>query len=109
MDLVQRFFVVGTYRQRKALGETQFADAIGMARAIREHPKLGPCMLQKLLIYSLGRGLEPEEQCMVDDVTEASANGGYRSSAIIDAIVTSPLFTKRGAVQPEAAAEEAGQ
>ena len=83
------------------------ADLVGMARALRNHPKLGPSMLHKILIYAMGRGLEAEEQCMVDNITEASNTAEYRPAAIVDAIVSSPLFTVRGAAPPEPAGEEA--
>lgn len=110
----ERFDATGAWRLQDAgepiepggvlLGEVPFDDAAGLARAIRNHPDLGPCVLHKLVTYALGRGLAEEEQCLVDAVAIDAAREGYRPEAIIEAIVQSPLFTLRGAVQP--AAEE---
>ena len=70
-----------------------------MADAIRNHPNLGPCVTNKLLIYALGRGLEDNEICFADDVAQMAAESGYETQALIESIVTSPLFLNRGGNQ----------
>lgn len=92
------------------LGDTPFEDGVSMARAIRNHPNLGPCVLDKLVTYALGRSIESEEHCMVEDIDARAAQSDYTARAVIEAIVQSPLFTVRGGTQTEVDAEmEGGQ
>jgi hypothetical protein len=115
---LERFDAVGAYRTEDVgeviepagllMGETEFADAIGLARAVRSHPNLGPCMLNKVLIYALGRGFDDREQCMLDDLDTQAAAGNYQPNAIVDAIVTSPLFLIRGS-HPNEQVDEGSQ
>lgn len=88
------------------LGTTPFEDGVSMARAIRQHPNLGPCMLEKLVTFSLGRTLAPEEACLIDDIDAAAATAGYRPGAIVESIVQSPMFLNRSGVHRDA---EGGQ
>jgi len=88
------------------LGEIPFDNAVGMARAIREHPKLGPCMSHKVMIYALGRGFAPEEECLVEAIVEQAAEGDYTPAGLVEAIVSSPFFLFRGIEQ---AGAEGGQ
>lgn len=93
------------------LGERTFEDAVGMADAIRNHPNLGPCVTNKILTYALGRGLEDDEFCYADDVAQMAANSNFEVQALIESIVTSPLFLNRGDTQTtdSANAEEASE
>ncbi len=50
---------------------------------------------EQLLTYGLGRGLEPYDNCAVDDILAAAEDRQYRLSAFIQAIVTSEPFIKR--------------
>ena len=77
-------------------GQIPFADGPGLGRALREHPDLGPCMTDKLLTYALGRGLEDSERSFVQSVVDQANGEGFQPSALVDSIVTSPLFTVRG-------------
>ena len=52
-------------------------------------------LTEKMLIYALGRGLEPYDRCTVKDICSAVEKNGYRLSAMIDAIVQSDAFRKR--------------
>ncbi|MGK0360493.1 MAG: hypothetical protein ACI9U2_002806 [Bradymonadia bacterium] len=104
---LEQFDATGAYRLMDAgevidpagllLGNTPFVDGVSMARAIRQHPNLGPCMLEKIITYSLGRTLAAEEACLVDDIDAAAATAGYRPGAIVESIVQSPLFLNRSA------------
>ena len=53
------------------------------------------CLAEKLLTYSLGRGLEYYDKCAVDDVVKRTSAGGDRFSALVLAIVQSDPFQKR--------------
>lgn len=60
-------------------------------------------LAEKMLIYALGRGLEIEDKCVVDDICAATAAAGDRFSALVLAIVQSVPFQYRngpGATNP---------
>jgi hypothetical protein len=54
------------------------------------------CLTEKLLTYALGRGLEYEDQCAVDEIVKKARLADYRFSAIVLEIVRSDLFLKKG-------------
>jgi hypothetical protein len=47
---------------------------------------------EKMLIYALGRGLEPTDRQYVDGIAEHTEQNGYRFTALITGIVESPPF-----------------
>ena len=117
---LEQFDAVGAFRTHdgneeiEPAGELEggipFENAVQMADAIRSHPNLAPCVTDKLLIYALGRGLNEEEFCHVDQVVNSAALDDHSTSALVDAIVRSPLFLNRGGVsdahdEPEDASE----
>ncbi|HVX14660.1 MAG TPA: DUF1592 domain-containing protein [Pirellulales bacterium] len=53
------------------------------------------CLAAKMLTYALGRGLEPYDQCAVDDIAVGLAKHDYKFSALIHGIVASDPFQKR--------------
>lgn len=58
------------------------------------------CLTEKLLTYSLGRGLEYYDKCAIDEITRAAAKKKYRFSAIVLGIVESdPFLLRRGEVE----------
>ena len=103
---LEQFDAVGAFRTHdgdeliEPAGELEggipFADAVDMTDAIRAHPNLAPCVTDKLLVYALGRGLDEEEFCHVDPVVNSAALDDHSTTALIDAIVRSPLFLNRG-------------
>lgn len=54
---------------------------------------------EKLLTYALGRGLEPYDNCAVDEIMAYAESNDYRLSSFIEAIVTSDPFSKRRSLQ----------
>ncbi len=52
-------------------------------------------MTENLLIYALGRGLQPNDECVVRDARKAAAEGGYRFSTLVLTIVKSQPFRMR--------------
>ncbi len=50
---------------------------------------------RRLMIYALGRGLESNDQCVVDRMVQAAAKSDYRFSALVLELVTSIPFTHR--------------
>jgi len=53
------------------------------------------CLVEKLLTYGLGRGLEYYDACGVERIVAACAAGGDRFSVIVAEIVKSPAFRQR--------------
>jgi hypothetical protein len=59
------------------------------------------CTAEKMLIYALGRGLEPCDMHLIDElVTKLDAAGG-RPSVLIRGILESPAFQRRRRVGPQ--------
>jgi len=52
-------------------------------------------LIEKMLVYSLGRGLEYYDRCTVEESLTQLKNNGYRFSALVEAIVTSDAFLRR--------------
>lgn len=53
------------------------------------------CIAEKLLIYSLGRGLEYYDECTLDKIVADLRDSDYRFSALVIAICESDPFRKR--------------
>ncbi len=53
------------------------------------------CLAQKMLTYGLGRGLEPYDAPVIDDIVANVARHEYRFSALVYEIVKSLPFQKR--------------
>jgi hypothetical protein len=55
------------------------------------------CLVEKMMTYALGRGLENYDRPMVKEIAAAVAKDGYRFSTLVDQIVSSDAFQKRRA------------
>jgi hypothetical protein len=63
------------------------------------------CLVQKLLVFALGRGLENYDRPAIDQITKNVAVGGYRFSKIIEEIVNSAPFQMRATPETTKTAE----
>ena len=52
-------------------------------------------LVEKLLTYAIGRGIEPTDHCNIDQMAKKVAGSEYRFSAIVASIVQSPPFRER--------------
>jgi hypothetical protein len=52
-------------------------------------------LVEKMLIYALGRGLESGDQCAVEEITKAVEKDGFKFSSLVIHIVKSEPFQKR--------------
>jgi len=60
-------------------------------------PEFARCVTEKLLIYSLGRGLERYDRRTMDEISRKLAASGYRFQSLIHEIVYSlPFQSRRG-------------
>jgi len=110
---LENFDAVGAWRAAGASGATlDTADVMadgrriegvaGLRAALTERPEIFVrTFVEKLLVYALGRGLEPEDMPAVRAVVRDARAGGYRFSAIAAGIARSVPFRMRGAARPE--------
>ena len=61
------------------------------------------CLVEKMLIYALGRGLEYYDRCAVDEIMKTMAASDYKFSSLVMGIVNSDAFQNRGIQSPAAA------
>jgi hypothetical protein len=62
-----------------------------------ELPDFARCIIEKMLTYSLGRGLERYDRKTIDDIGRKLSASGYKFQTLIDGIVTSlPFQSRRG-------------
>src|SRR5215475_2610534 len=72
------------------------AGLIAYIRAHREKDFLNN-LSEKMLVYSLGRSLLVSDEPLLEEMRSRLAASGYKMSALIETIVTSPQFLKRRA------------
>ena len=58
--------------------------------------KFAKCLIENMLTYALGRGLEPYDYCTVEEIRGSLAANDYRARSIIFGIVESKAFQNRG-------------
>jgi hypothetical protein len=103
---LENYDAVGAWRDKDAGmpidAKTQLADGtavdgpIGLRAAILRRPEtFVGTMTEKLLIYALGRGLEPYDMPTVRRLVKESAQKDYRFSSVILGIVKSTPFQMR--------------
>ncbi|MDQ6705824.1 MAG: DUF1585 domain-containing protein, partial [Acidobacteriota bacterium] len=87
----------------------QFASPASMKVLLRENmPEFTRCIAEKMLTYSLGRGLESFDRRTVQEVVTETAEHGNRLQALILAIVHSVPFQMRRGEGPETSLQAAG-
>lgn len=79
-------------------GGDKVKNAGDLIRTLRDKSsaKFVRCLTEKLMIYSLGRGLEYYDRCAVDKIQAKIAKDGYRFQSLIYEIVTSDPFQRKG-------------
>ncbi|MXZ73076.1 MAG: DUF1592 domain-containing protein [Acidobacteria bacterium] len=115
---LEQFDAVGRFRTRTvtnqpidATGElpdgTTFDGAAGLRDALLRRPdRFVGTLVEKLLTYALGRGVEYYDAPAVRAITRAAAAEDYRFSAIVTEIVRSLPFRMRTALPRPAAVAE---
>ena len=53
------------------------------------------CLATKMLTYAIGRGVEPYDQCTIEDICASVKQNNYRFSSLLIGIVKSDAFQKR--------------
>ena len=102
---LENFDAIGAYRETDngatidpsgQLDSLAFADAAGLAKAMREHPDVASCFVRKLYRYATGRIEARSEQLAIDDLTGVFANSGHRVKALLLALISSDAFRVAG-------------
>lgn len=102
----EHFDVIGQWRDEdgkldvdasgKLENEREFNGAIELIGLLKSREQqIARHFIQKLMTFALGRGLEPYDQCAVDQVMAAAQKDDFRFSSIVNAIVVSDPFQKR--------------
>jgi Protein of unknown function (DUF1592)/Protein of unknown function (DUF1588)/Protein of unknown function (DUF1587)/Protein of unknown function (DUF1585)/Protein of unknown function (DUF1595)/Planctomycete cytochrome C len=80
------------------IGGRKFADVKELKQLLRSTgvTKFARCLVENMLTYGLGRGLEAYDYCTVDDIRQLLAANDYRIRSIIFGIVESKAFQYRG-------------
>ena len=101
----ENFDAIGAYRTEDGehaidpsgslLGQHDFADGQELAGLLAQLPEVSHCMTEKMLTYALGRALYEEEVCLHEGVLEPAQEAGFTPTALIQELVTSPLFQQR--------------
>jgi hypothetical protein len=75
---------------------TKFNGPAELRELLMQHPdRFVTVVAEKLLVYALGRGLEPEDMPTVRGIVAAAADNDYRFSALVKGIANSPPFRLR--------------
>jgi hypothetical protein len=61
--------------------------------AVREREMFAEVVIEKLLTYAIGRGLDHHDMPLVRSLTHAAAKDNYRFSSLLMGVVQSPAFT----------------
>jgi Protein of unknown function (DUF1592)/Protein of unknown function (DUF1588)/Protein of unknown function (DUF1587)/Protein of unknown function (DUF1585)/Protein of unknown function (DUF1595)/Planctomycete cytochrome C len=80
------------------LGGRKFADITELKRLLVSSTakKFSRCLIENMLTYGLGRGLQAYDYCTVEDIRVKLAGNDYRIQDIIFGIVESQAFQYRG-------------
>jgi hypothetical protein len=83
------------------IGGRKFADVKELKQLLRTttSQKFSRCLIENMLTYSLGRGLDIYDYCTVEDIRKRLAADDYRIQNVIFGIVESRAFQYRGALQ----------
>jgi hypothetical protein len=113
---LEEFDPIGQRRQMDGAGEPIDADSdvgghtisglTGLKQYVLERrAEFLHCLASKLLIYALGRGLEPSDESALAAIERAVENDGYRFSSLVHAVTESvPFRLRRGEAQEAALA-----
>ena len=80
------------------IGGRRFEDAKGLKRLLKTTAakKFTRCLIENMLTYALGRGLESYDYCTVEVIRQQLAGDEYRIRNIVFGIIQSDAFQHRG-------------
>ena len=75
----------------------EFEGAVELGQILADDPELPRCFVRQLFTYALGRGVEPYDQCALEDLEAAFVDADLHIQDLIVELVQSPQFTMRRA------------
>jgi hypothetical protein len=75
---------------RKLAGVAGLRDVL-----LADFPLVRRCVAEKLLTYALGRGLEPEDACAIEQIIAATESSGDTFNGMVRGVVHSAPFLQR--------------
>jgi hypothetical protein len=105
---LENYDAVGRYRTTdgefpidpagELIGGRKFADIQELKQLLASTAtrKFTRCLIENLLTYAMGRGLEAYDYCTVEEIRNKLVNHDYRIHQILFGIVESPAFQHRG-------------
>jgi hypothetical protein len=103
---LENFDAIGAYRTRDgrfeidATGEfsdgTRFSGPVELKQVVlKRQEEFVRCMVEKLLVYALGRGLEYYDRPTTEMIVRAMPEHGYKFSGLVQEIVSCDAFRQR--------------
>src|SRR5262245_64730490 len=75
---------------------SRITGPVDLRQAILSRPEAFVTVItERMMIYALGRGLEPSDMPVVRRIVKQASKNGYRLSAIVNGIVESAPFQMR--------------
>jgi mono/diheme cytochrome c family protein len=104
---LENFDAIGSWRDQDGTfpvdstgvlpGGEKFAGPVELKAVLMTRIKpFSRCLTEKLMTYALGRGLEYQDRCVVEKVSESVLADGGKFSRLVSGIVHSDPFQKRG-------------
>jgi hypothetical protein len=80
---------------------TKINGPVELRQAILSRPDAFVSVVtERMMVYALGRGLEPSDMPIVRRIVRKAAQNGYRLSAIVNGIIESAPFQMRTRLEP---------
>jgi hypothetical protein len=103
---LENYDAIGAWREKEgefpvdATGKMPNGDTFsgpGELKAILKNRKneFTKCLAEKMLTYAIGRGLEEYDDCAVEKIVDAVADGRYKFTKLVLEVVKSDPFLKR--------------
>lgn len=80
---------------RGVIRGVEFEGPLELSEVIGAEARLPGCMVDKVMVYALGRGLGAEDEPLLGRIGEAFAARGYRFAALVELVATSEAFRRR--------------
>jgi Protein of unknown function (DUF1588)/Protein of unknown function (DUF1592)/Protein of unknown function (DUF1585)/Protein of unknown function (DUF1595) len=77
-----------------ALDGKEFSDAVGLGKALHDHPALPACLVSRFYAYALGGPAPAQDREVVDYFEKRFAAGGYRVPQLLKAIALSRAISE---------------
>jgi hypothetical protein len=92
-----------------ALDGSQFSDAVGLGKALHDHPALTSCLVSRFYAYALGGPAPAKDREMVNYFEKRFAASGYRVPQLLRTIALSGVFSDVDTPAPDGALRAGAQ